>query len=116
MLRTYFLSHLSRRQKRTLTFQQDGAPPHWGLEVRHFLNEQFPNRWIGRDGPIHWAARSPDLTPLDFFVWGYVRSKVFVPGQQIANIDQLKYKIEEALNSITPNMLAETFQKHSKAL
>ena len=32
-------------------FQQDGAPPHWGLIVRDFLNETFPNRWIGRNGP-----------------------------------------------------------------
>ena len=33
-------------------FQQDGAPPHWGVDVRWFLDETFPNRWIGRDGPI----------------------------------------------------------------
>ena len=29
----------------------------------------------GRD----WAARSPDLNPLDYFVWGYLNSKVFRP-------------------------------------
>ena len=49
-------------------FQQEGAPSHWGLEGRQFLNETFPDRWIGRDGPIPWPPRSPDLTQLDFFL------------------------------------------------
>jgi hypothetical protein len=49
-------------------FQQDGGTsPHWGLTVREYLNKTFPNRWIGRDGPIAWPPRSPDITPLDFF-------------------------------------------------
>ena len=29
-------------------FQQDGAPPHWHNEVRRYLNEELPHRWIGR--------------------------------------------------------------------
>lgn len=48
-------------------FQQDGAPPHWSLDVRGALNETFAGRWIGRDGPINWPPRSPDITPLDFY-------------------------------------------------
>ncbi|EZA51886.1 hypothetical protein X777_09189, partial [Ooceraea biroi] len=35
--------------------------------ARNILNESFPDRWIGRGGRISWPARSPDLTPLDFF-------------------------------------------------
>ena len=52
----------------TIIFQQDGSPQHWGLHVRGFLNETFPDRWIGRDGPIPWLPCSPDITPLDFFL------------------------------------------------
>ncbi|PNF38659.1 hypothetical protein B7P43_G01211, partial [Cryptotermes secundus] len=52
-----------------IIFQQDGAP----------LNATFQNRWIGRGGPIRWPPRSPVLTPLDFFLWGYVKDRVFVP-------------------------------------
>lgn len=48
-------------------FQQDGAPAHFGINVRTLLNEKFENRWIGRRGTVEWPARSPDLTPLDFF-------------------------------------------------
>ncbi|GBN14641.1 hypothetical protein AVEN_39551-1 [Araneus ventricosus] len=58
-------------------WQQDGAPPHWGKIVRSYLDTQFPQRWIGRDGPLACPPRSPDLTPLDFFLWGYVKDKVF---------------------------------------
>ena len=50
-----------------VVFQQDCAPPHWGLMVCDFLNETFPNRWIGRIGPTPWPPRSPDITPLDYF-------------------------------------------------
>jgi hypothetical protein len=29
--------------------------------------------------PIAWPPRSPDLTPLDIFLWGFVEDRVFVP-------------------------------------
>lgn len=60
-----------------ITFQQDGAPPHYSVIVRNFLNTNYPGRWIGRRGPTEWPPRSPDLTPLDFFLWGYLKSKVY---------------------------------------
>ncbi|CAH1372602.1 unnamed protein product, partial [Tenebrio molitor] len=42
-------------------FQQDGAPPHFSRNVREILDNQYPQRWIGRGGPHHWSAGSPDL-------------------------------------------------------
>ena len=57
--------------------QHDGAPPHFSVDVRNHLNAVFPGRWIGRGGPIPWPARSPDLNPLDYFLWGYLKSLVF---------------------------------------
>lgn len=51
--------------------QHDGAPSHSTLENRNYLNDFFPNRWIGRGGPINWPARSPDLTKCDFFFVGH---------------------------------------------
>ncbi|EZA55617.1 hypothetical protein X777_04243, partial [Ooceraea biroi] len=44
--------------------------------VRECLNKAFPNKWIERRGSIEWPPRSPDLTPLDYFFWGYFKSKV----------------------------------------
>lgn len=66
-------------------FQQDGAPPHYGLHVREYLNTIFPNRWIGRRGSIEWPPRSPDLSPLDFFVWGHLKNSVYKTKPQTIN-------------------------------
>jgi hypothetical protein len=54
----------------TLWIQQDGAPAHYSLCVRQYLNQVFQNRWIERREFIEWPARLPDLTSLDFFLWG----------------------------------------------
>ena len=57
-------------------FQQDGAAAHYGREAGAYLDTQFPHMWIGKRGEIEWPARSPDLKPLDYFLWGYLKSKV----------------------------------------
>ncbi|GFS52141.1 DUF4817 domain-containing protein [Nephila pilipes] len=56
-------------------FQQDGAPPHYHRDVRAYLDQNLSGQWIGRRGPIEFKARSPDLTPLDFFLWGTVKDE-----------------------------------------
>ena len=65
-------------------FQHDGAPPHYTIRVREFLNEIFPNRWLGRGGPVVWPPRSPDLTPLDYYLWGHMKT-LFAAAEQIRN-------------------------------
>lgn len=66
-------------------FQQDGAPAHYALAVRSFLDEEFSGRWIGRRGPVEWPPRSPDLTPPDFFLWGTLKPRVFAELHKIEN-------------------------------
>mgnify|MGYP006961465124 CR=1 FL=1 len=58
-----------------MIFQQDGHPAHTSLLARRVLNQKFPRRWIGLHGPQEWPPRSPDLTPMDFFVWGFLKIK-----------------------------------------
>lgn len=84
-------------------FQQDGAPPHYSLIARQFLNNTFPNRWIGRRGFIEWPARSPDLNPLDFFLWGYLKSKVYT--QRPTDLEELKIRIRYEAGRIPPDFL-----------
>ena len=88
-------------------FQHDGAPPHHARAVRAYLQQEFPARFIARaapDVPVSWPPRSPDLTPLDFFLWGYVKDTVYAsqPGSQA----ELRQRIVEACRSITPETLA----------
>ena len=66
MLKHYFVFQLKGFQP-WVVFQQDGAPPHWGLIVRDFLNKTFPNQCIRKSDPTPWPPRSPDITTLDFF-------------------------------------------------
>jgi hypothetical protein len=46
-----------------LCLQKDSATPHFGSQITEFLNRNLQNRRIGRQGPITWPPRSPDLTP-----------------------------------------------------
>lgn len=63
--------------RRGMYLQMDGCPAHYARAVRDFFNEEYPGRWIGRQGPIGWPARSPDMTPLDYFLWGTMKQKVY---------------------------------------
>lgn len=84
-------------------FQQDGAPPHFAADVREYISNVFPNRWIGRRGPIEWPARSPDLTPLDFFLWGHIKNKVY--QERPRNLDDLKVRITAEMRGIPVEVL-----------
>jgi hypothetical protein len=62
--------------RQSLWFQHDGAPAHCGEDVRQWLNATYPGRRIGHGGPIAWPPRSPDLTRMDFFLWGHLKEQV----------------------------------------
>jgi hypothetical protein len=93
------LEEIPLAQRRNILYQHDGAPAHYSRIVRDILNLQFPNRWIGRGGPTAWPPRSPDLNPIDFWVWGYLKNAVYstVP----TNEDDVVVRIYGALADIT---------------
>lgn len=101
----------SRQQ---LWFQHDGAPSHSSISVRNYLNQRFPRRWIGRGGQIIWPPRSPDLTPLDFFLWGYVKDMVY--KEPVTTSEDMRRRILDAFGSITVPMLIEARQSFVKRL
>jgi hypothetical protein len=88
----------------SIFFQQDGAPPDYKLNVREWLDETFGGRWIGRRGLIEWPPRSPDMTPLDFWLWGYLKQLVY--AHKPRTINELKQLIREKMNEILPEMIA----------
>lgn len=91
---------------RQMFFQQDGAPPHNGQIITNYLNAEFHDRWIGNLGPVRWPARSPDLTPLDFFVWGHLKNQVY--SRTYENVEELREAVTEAVNTITPQMIRQS--------
>jgi hypothetical protein len=71
--------------------------PTTGCGSREFLELHFPGRWVGSDGPVPWPPRSPDTTPLDFFLWGYVRDIVY--KAPVSSLDELKLRIVAAIET-----------------
>ena len=47
-------------------FQQDGAPAHTARATQNWLQTNFPD-FTAKD---LWPPNSPDLSPLDYHVWG----------------------------------------------
>ncbi|GBN34149.1 hypothetical protein AVEN_79350-1 [Araneus ventricosus] len=66
---TDFVENLTLHQLQNLWFQHDGAPPHKISNVKQYLMKTFQNQIIGYGGFVEWPPRSPDLTPLAFFLW-----------------------------------------------
>lgn len=95
-------------------FQQDGAPPHYGLIVREWLDKQFPNLWIGRRGPVEWPPRSPDLTPLDFYLWGHLKAVVY--AERIRDRGHLQDRIRAACMSVSAETLTLVRQEWEKRM
>ncbi|CAH2088110.1 unnamed protein product [Euphydryas editha] len=96
------------------TSTQDGATSHVTNQSLAALHDLFPGRVISRRGDINWPPRSPDLTPADFFLWGYLKSKVYNPLQP--NLSVLKQRITEEINSIPRAMLKRVIENFSSRL
>ncbi|CAF3323496.1 unnamed protein product [Rotaria socialis] len=88
ILETFFIPEIRKLHKlRSAIFQQDGASPHFSIDARRYLDDHFPGRWIVRGGSIRWALRSPDLTPLDFFLLGHIKNNIYnTPIKDIAEL------------------------------
>ena len=82
MLQLWLMSQLQEDSEH-FTFQHDGTLPHFHFDVRAHLNTNLPGRWIRRashnDSPLLTSPpRSPYLTLCDFFLWGYIKDRVYM--------------------------------------
>ena len=97
MFRNFLQPMISEHGNGPLWFQQDGATAHTAKISRGVLGQLFPGRPVSLHGDIPWPARSRDLSPCDFFLWGHLKSEVFRGKPQ--TIEALKDAIR---NSIAP--------------
>ena len=112
MIQEFYLPELHRQIQRrdneilmrTQWFQQDGAPPHTARATREFLRRQFPGRLISLCENVEWPPYSPDLTPPDFFIWGYLKDRIYA-NPKPSELKQLKANILRE----TQNTPRETF-------
>ena len=87
-------------------FQQDGATAHTAKKSMNLLKEIFGDRVISLRGKVVWPARSPDLSPCDFFLWGFLKAKVYehrpttIPALKQAIADEIKRIPQEVITKV----------------
>ncbi|GFU33881.1 uncharacterized protein TNCV_615121 [Trichonephila clavipes] len=59
-----------------LEFQHDGSSARFSADVRSALDTACTGRWIGWGGPVNRPECSSDLSYLNFFLWGHMKSVV----------------------------------------
>lgn len=104
-----------------MVFMQDGAPPHYSKKVRRWLNRNFKHQWMGRLGsaqiptPMIWPLYSPDLTPCDYFLWGYLKMKVYQSGTP-ETLEELQERIQHEFDILPQKMIDESVDSFAKRL
>ena len=89
-------------------FQQDGATCHSANATMALLNEKFPGRIISRNSEVNWPPRSCDLTPLDVFLWSYLKSKVY--ANKPTTVQQLKDEIRRHIGEIADELCRDVIK------
>ncbi|GBM96687.1 hypothetical protein AVEN_111924-1 [Araneus ventricosus] len=87
---------------RNVWFQHDGAPPHKVSSVQQYIRGTFQQQVIGYGGCVEWPPRSPDLNPLDFFLWGYINQRVHATYPP--TLQELRNRITNVCASVSPAM------------
>ena len=100
-----------RSKDPALIFQQDGAPAHTARSTTNLLNEQR----IKFIEPSAWPPCSPDLNPLDYFVWSAMEQKVY-RGEPIGNVEQLKARIQQAWEEIPQEIVRRAIKQWLRRL
>ena len=95
-------------------WMQDGAPAHRTVLIRRMLRQKFQNRVVALNHPIEWPPRSPDLTPCDFFLWGYLKQKVF--SSPVQSLPELRRRIVDETNNLrqNPQFVRRSFQDRAR--
>ncbi|GFT35109.1 uncharacterized protein TNCV_2585831 [Trichonephila clavipes] len=114
MITNFFISELNNHDVQELWFQKDGTTYHTVRATFDLLKDTFGDRLISRFGPVNWRPRSCDLTPLDYFLWGYVKSLVYADKPQ--TLDHLEDNIRRVIADIRPQMLEKVIENWTSRL
>ncbi|GFW99504.1 putative transposable element [Trichonephila clavipes] len=110
----FFIPRLNNHDVQELWFQQDGVTCHTARATIDLLKDTFGDRLISRFGLVNWSPRSCDLTPLAYFLWGYVKSLVYADKPQ--TLDHLEDNIRRVIADIRPQMLEKVIENWTSRL
>ncbi|GFX30631.1 putative transposable element [Trichonephila clavipes] len=114
MITNFFIPELNNHDVQELWFQQDGATCHIARATIDLLKDTFGDRLISRFGPVNRPPRSCDLTQLDYFLWGYIKSLVYADKPQ--TLDHLEDNIRRVIADIRPQMLEKVIENWTSRL
>ena len=90
---------LTLDQLRRSWYQQDGARVHTATESMNSLSHVFGAKIISLQADVKWPACSPDMSPLDYWFWSFM--KLSIEANQPGTIDELRVKIAESCADIS---------------
>ncbi|GFX14595.1 putative DD41D transposase [Trichonephila clavipes] len=114
MITNFFIVELNNRDVQELWFQQDGATCHTARATIDLLKDTCGDHLISRFGPVNWPPRSCDLTPLDYFLFSYVKSLVYADKPQ--TLDNLEDNIRRVIADMRPQMLEKIIENRPPRL
>jgi hypothetical protein len=75
--------------------QQDSAPSHRAESTQSYIKENVPSHIPAK----RWPPCSPDLNPLDYSIWGILKSKVY--ATHYTTIEEFKTAIVSEFNNLS---------------
>ncbi|GFU63578.1 uncharacterized protein TNCV_4256191 [Trichonephila clavipes] len=114
MITNFFIPELNNHDVQELWFQQHGATCYTARATIDLLKDTLGDRLISRFGPVNWPPRSCDLTPLGYFLWGYVKSLVYADKPR--TLGHLEDNIRHVIADIRPQMLEKVIENWTSRL
>jgi len=71
------LYDISLETRNYMILQHDGFLAHNAIALKNYSNEMFENGWMRTNGIIEWLSRSSDLSLMDYFLLGYLKTIVY---------------------------------------
>jgi hypothetical protein len=81
-----------------MQYVHDGAPTYFSRDMLDVLNNTYHDQWIVTRGPTAWPPHSPDLNPLDFYLWVHLEALLY--AALIDNEEALHHRIVAACQAL----------------
>jgi hypothetical protein len=116
MLRNFLHPQLRslRVNMEEMWFQQDEATAHTARALMTAVRQMSPQHVVSLFGDVPWPPRSPDLSACNFFLWSYLKSKVYV--RKPRTVDNLKVSFRKETATVPQEILVNVMQNFEERL
>ena len=103
--KTLIYERSCREAQQGLYIQQNGAPAHTARLTQAYLREACVDFWQKN----MWLPSSPDLSPLDFSIWGYIESMAC--SKRYSSLNALKKSVNRAWRNMNKAFVIKVCSK-----